>query len=54
MVSYGTGAQKKPFLEHLSFISHAALAVAGSPWPLDVLYYLNTYPPTKVTKRGTN
>jgi hypothetical protein len=42
------------FLEHLSFIRHAALVDAGSPWPLDVPYYLITYPPAKVTKRGTN
>jgi hypothetical protein len=42
------------FLEHLSFIRHAALVDAGSPWPLDVPYYLTTYPPAKVTKRGTN
>jgi hypothetical protein len=40
---------KTLFLEHLSFIRHAALADVGSPWPLDV-----PYPPAKVTKRGTN
>jgi hypothetical protein len=45
---------RKLFLEHLSFIRHATLAVAGSPWPLDVPYYLTTYPAAKVTKRGTN
>jgi hypothetical protein len=45
---------RKLFLEHLSFIRHAALVVAGSLWPLDVPYYLITYPLAKVTKGGTN
>ncbi len=39
---------RKLFLEHLSFIRHVALAVAGSPWPLDVPYYLTTYPQRKL------
>ncbi len=44
----------KLFFEHLSFIHHAALVVVGSLWPLDVPYFLTTYPLVKVTKGGTN
>jgi hypothetical protein len=38
---------RKLFLEHLSFIRHVALVVDGSLWPLDVPYYLTTYPPSE-------